>query len=92
MKVKMINSVGEYEAGEEYDLESGEGEHFVVCGYAEGELEREVPDEERQQILGRNQSVGMAALERREPFENYVVNVFIDGEQIRSEVQEVSLG
>lgn len=46
MKVKMVNSVGEYVAGEEYDLDDATSDHFVVQGYATGELSRSYdPDE-----------------------------------------------
>lgn len=34
----MINSVGEYVAGEKYNLKKEEGERFVRLGYADGEL------------------------------------------------------
>lgn len=42
----MVNSVGEYVAGEEYDLSDDESDRFVVLGYAEGELSREHSDDE----------------------------------------------
>jgi hypothetical protein len=43
----MVHSVGElYVAGQEYDLDDATGERFVILGYAEGELGREIlPDE-----------------------------------------------
>ena len=57
MWVTMINSVGEYVAGKKYNLEKEEAEHFVVAGYAEGDLGREISDEEREQVKGRQQQV-----------------------------------
>ena len=59
MWVTMVNSVGEYVAGERYNLKKEEAEHFVIAGYAEGELDREVGDEEREQVRGRNQEVSL---------------------------------
>lgn len=59
MKVTMINSVGEYVAGKSYNLKKEEAEHFVINGYAEGDLEREVTDEERERVRGKNQEVGL---------------------------------
>jgi len=37
-KVKMVNSVGEYAAGEEYDLDDETGDRFLALGYAEGDI------------------------------------------------------
>ena len=59
MRVKMINSVGEYVAGEEYDLDDETGNRFVVLGYAEGELTREVASDERSEMLNSTQTVGL---------------------------------
>lgn len=59
MWVTMINSVGEYVAGKKYNLEKEEAERFIVNGYADGELDREITDEEREQIRGGNQEVGL---------------------------------
>jgi len=55
----MINSVGEYVAGEEYDLDDETGNRFVVLGYAEGELTREVASDERSEMLNSTQTVGL---------------------------------
>lgn len=38
MRVKMINSVDEYVAGQEYDLDDETSDRFLVMGYAEGEV------------------------------------------------------
>jgi len=38
MKVKMVNSVGEYVAGEEYDLDDETSNRFLALGYAEGDV------------------------------------------------------
>jgi hypothetical protein len=59
MWVTMINSVGEYEAGKKYNLEREQAEHFVIAGYAEGELDREVTEEERKRVRDRNQEVSL---------------------------------
>lgn len=59
MRVTMINSVGEYEAGKSYNLKKEEAEHFIVNGYADGELDREIPDEERERMRSKNQEVGL---------------------------------
>jgi hypothetical protein len=51
----MINSVGEYVAGERYNLKKEEGERFVQLGYAEGELSEDATplaeDESRHQVV-----------------------------------------
>ena len=58
-KVQMVNSVGEYEAGKSYNLKKEEADHFILNGYAEGELSREFSDEERERLRERNQEVGL---------------------------------
>ena len=57
--VRMINSVDEYVAGEEHDLDDETSDRFVVLGYAEGVLSREFTDEERQEITGTAQEVSV---------------------------------
>jgi len=37
-KVKMINSVGEYVAGQEYNLDDETSDRFLALGYAEGDV------------------------------------------------------
>jgi hypothetical protein len=59
MKVRMINSVDEYVAGEEYDLDDETSDRFIVRGYAEGDLSRVYTDEERQQLGGDGQAVSV---------------------------------
>jgi hypothetical protein len=59
MKVTMINSVGEYVAGKSYNLKKEEAERFVIAGYAEGDLGREITPEERERVRGANQEVGL---------------------------------
>jgi hypothetical protein len=44
--VRMINSVGELVAGEEYELDEESADKFVLLGWAEGELSREYSEEE----------------------------------------------
>ena len=58
MRITMINSVGEYEAGKSYTLKKEEAEHFIINGYADGELDREITAEEREQ-MEKNQAVGL---------------------------------
>jgi hypothetical protein len=55
----MINSVDEYVAGEDYDLDDEIADRFIILGYAKGELSRDYSIEERQELLGGNQEVGI---------------------------------
>ena len=55
----MINSVAEYVAGEQYDLDDDTSDRFVVLGYATGDLSREFSDDERRALASDNQSVGV---------------------------------
>jgi len=56
----MKNSVGEYVAGEEYDLDEATGDRFLILGYAEGsDVSRVYSDEERQALAESNQTVGL---------------------------------
>lgn len=55
----MINSVGEYVAGEEYELEDSEADRFIVLGYAEGELTGEVGADMREAIEATHQAVSL---------------------------------
>jgi hypothetical protein len=55
----MIHSVGEYVAGEEYELDDETADRFLICGYAQGELSREYTIEEREQLRGGNQAVNV---------------------------------
>lgn len=60
MKIRMVNSVGEYVAGEEYEVEEDEANRFVVLGYATTEDPvLAFTDEERAAILASNQTVGL---------------------------------
>ena len=59
MRVKMINSVGEYVAGEEYDLDDDTSDRFVVMGYAEGVLSREHTPEEIAAEQNKHQTVAI---------------------------------
>lgn len=40
----MINSVGEYVAGERYNLKKEEGNRFIQMGYADGEPTQDVAE------------------------------------------------
>lgn len=57
--VKMLNSVAEYVAGEEYDLDDETSDRFVILGYAEGEKSRVYPPEELAVFTEGHQTVGL---------------------------------
>ena len=59
MRIKMVNSVGEYVAGESYDLDDEESDRFVLLGYADGELSREYSLEELAAERERHQTVNL---------------------------------
>jgi len=42
----MINSVGEYVAGDEVELDADTADRFILLGFADGELSREYSPEE----------------------------------------------
>ena len=44
--VTMINSVGEYVAGEQYDMPDEQADRFLLLGYATGQLSREYTTDE----------------------------------------------
>jgi hypothetical protein len=55
----MVNSVGEYVAGEEYDLDDETSDRFVVLGYAEGDLSRKIDKGEREKLRDGHQQVSV---------------------------------
>jgi len=57
--VRMINSVDEYVAGEEIDLDPEVADRFILRGYAEGELSKEFSDSERAAVEGEHQVVNL---------------------------------
>ena len=58
MKVTMVNSVDEYVAGEEYDLDEETADRFLILGYAGGsDLSRVYSDEERAAVAEGHQQV-----------------------------------
>ena len=59
MKVRMTNSVNEYVAGEEYEIDPGVADAFILCGYAEGVLSRDYDEGERQLITANHQVVSL---------------------------------
>ena len=60
MRVKMINSVDEYVAGEEYDLDDEVSDRFIALGYAEGEYSREIGEDEFATLVDQgHQTVGV---------------------------------
>ena len=59
MKVTMINSVGEYPAGEEVELDDSLADRFILLGYADGQLSRDYEVDERAEIEGTAQVVSL---------------------------------
>ena len=59
MDVRMINSVGDYVAGETYDLPDEVADGFILKGYAEGQLSREYSQEEIAAALDLHQAVSI---------------------------------
>jgi len=57
--VRMVHSVGDHAAGTEVELPEEEADRFIVLGYAEGELSREIPDEEREALRAARQEVSV---------------------------------
>lgn len=49
---------GDYVAGEEYDLDDVVSDELIAKGYADGELSREISDEEIAEMKGNSQVVG----------------------------------
>jgi hypothetical protein len=58
-KVKMINSVGEHVAGEEYDLDDETSDRFILLDYATGDLSRDYSGEEVDAIQADHQQVNV---------------------------------
>lgn len=58
-RVRMIASVDQYVAGEQYDLPVGVADRFIVRGYAEGELSREYDPSEIHALSVNAQTVGV---------------------------------
>lgn len=59
MKVTMINSVDEWVAGEEYDLETATADVLILKGYADGELSRDYDAAEQDSIRADMQVVNV---------------------------------
>ena len=57
--VRMTNSVGEFVAGKDYELDDETADRFILRGYAEGELSREYADGEAEDITGGTQTVSV---------------------------------
>jgi|KBSMisStandDraft_5_1062788.scaffolds.fasta_scaffold7224001_2 hypothetical protein len=57
--VTMINSVGENAAGSEIELPDEIADLFILRGYADGTLSRDYDPNERAEILGEQQVVGL---------------------------------
>ena len=59
MKLRMLNSVGEYVAGEEYDLDAETADRFILLGYADGDLSGEWSAEEIAALRAPHQEVSL---------------------------------
>jgi len=61
VRVKMLNSVDEYVAGEDYDLDDETSDRFIVLGYAEGLTSHDLTHEETTAIIDKAtpQTVGL---------------------------------
>jgi hypothetical protein len=57
--VRMINSVADHVAGEEYELADDEADRFIIKGYAEGTLSRDYDEQEQQLLQADHQEVGV---------------------------------
>jgi len=57
--VRMINSVDEYVAGEEYDLDDELADRFIANGYADGELSHELSETELEELSNGHQEVSV---------------------------------
>lgn len=58
-RVRMILSVGELPAGEQFDLPVEVADRFIIRGYAEGQLSREYSPEEKTALHQNHQVVGV---------------------------------
>lgn len=61
MLLRMINSVGEYVAGAEYEVPDKEADRFVLLGYAttEGDLSQPYTDQEIAELTATGQTVSV---------------------------------
>jgi hypothetical protein len=66
-QVRMVNSVGDYVAGQDYELDEDTADRFITLGWAEGELSREISTEEQEQMRGEEQQVGLGPQPVQEP-------------------------
>ena len=57
--VEMVNSVGDYVAGESYEIPDEEADRFIMLGYAEGTLSREYSEREIADLRGVHQAVSL---------------------------------
>ena len=58
----MINSVDEYAAGQDYDIDEETGDRFILAGYADGALSRAYNEKERSERNADNQVVDLGGL------------------------------
>lgn len=58
-RVRMIASVDQYVAGEQYDLPVEVSDRFIVRGYAEGRLSRDFSESEIHALSVNSQTVGV---------------------------------
>lgn len=57
--VVMVASVGDYVAGESYEIPDETADRFVILGYANGDLSRGYSDDEVQEFLASKQEVSL---------------------------------
>jgi hypothetical protein len=58
-RVRMIASVGEYVAGEAYDIPASTADQWIARGYAEGNYSRHYSEDEIPALLGNVQTVSL---------------------------------
>lgn len=58
-RVRMVNSVDEFVAGEQYDIPVEVADRFIVRGYAEGSLSRDYSEDERAALHANHQVVNV---------------------------------
>jgi len=56
--VTMVNSVDDYVAGEQYEIDDATAERFVVLGYALGDIGRDLSPEEIAAAAEGHQAIG----------------------------------
>ncbi len=57
--VRMLNSVGEHVAGQQYEFEDELADRFILLGYADGRLSRDYSVDERNELQAGHQEVSV---------------------------------